>query len=83
MITDALIQYVESKLLNNIDDYTLTDTTGSIKDIQRAYRSDYGKDISYILVGDIIHILKLKYNNNRRLREKVVIDDNVLRSYPG
>jgi len=83
MIDEALIQYVEGKIYPNIDDYTLTDIQGSIKEIQITYRTDFGKDISAILLKDVISILKLKYNKTRKLRQKVVLDGNALRSYPG
>jgi len=83
MIDQTLIQYVEGKIYTNIDDYTLTDIQGSIKEIQITYRTDFGKDISAILLKDVISILKLKYNQTRKLRQKVVLDGNALRNYPG
>lgn len=83
MITEELISYVESKILTDIHSFTLVEEEGSLRSIRDQYRLDYGKTLSAILLHDVINILKLKYDSNRNLKKKVVIDSGVLRNYPG
>jgi hypothetical protein len=82
MINEELIQYVKDRILTNIDSTTFSDVNGSFKAIKNQYRIDFGKELSSILLEDVVHILKLRNDKSRTINKKLVLDNGKLRTYP-